>query len=70
MALFAIQLVRFVLAFIPAPVDSEKEVFLEAANDFVIFINQMFNVIIIRFSFLLLFCFTDNIYLTRESHQR
>ena len=70
MALFAIQLVRFVLAFIPAPVDSEKEVFLEAANDFVIFINQMFNVIIIRFSFLLLFCFADNIYLTRESHQR
>ena len=57
MALFAIQLVRFVLAFISVPV--EQLPFLKAAEDFVIVINQMFNVIIIRSSnsfLLLLFC--------------
>ena len=52
MALFAIQLVRFVLPFISVPV--EQFPFLEAANDFVIAINQVLNVIIIRSSFLLL----------------
>ena len=55
MALFAIQLVRIVLSFIPVPV--EQFPFLQAAGDFVIAINQMLNVIIIRSSFLLLlFC--------------
>ena len=56
MALFAIQLVRFVLAFTSVPV--EQLPFFQAAIDFVIFINQMLNVItIIRSSFLLLlFC--------------
>ena len=55
MALFAIQLVRLVLAFIPVPV--EELPFLVVAQDFVVVINQMLNVIIIRSSFLLLlFC--------------
>ena len=52
MALFAIQLVRFVLAFISVPVEQYQ--FLIAANDMVIVINQMLNVTIIRSSFLLL----------------
>ena len=50
MALFAIQLVRFVLQFISVPV--EQLPFLDAAQDFVIAINQMLNVIIIRSFFL------------------
>ena len=55
MALFAIQLVRFVLVLISVPV--EQFPFFEFAGDFVIAINQMLNVIIIRSSFLrLLFC--------------
>ena len=55
MALFAFQLVRFVLVFIPVP--EEKLPFDQAALDFVIVINEMLNVIIIRSSFLLfLFC--------------
>ena len=55
MALFAIQMVRFVLEFVLVPV--EELPFLHAAGDFVIAINQMLNVIIIRSSFLLLlFC--------------
>ena len=54
MALFAIQLVRFVLEFISVPV--EQVHILIAADDFVVVINQMLNVINIRSSFLLLFC--------------
>ena len=45
MALFAIQLVRVVLLFIPQPV--EQEGIFQVAFDFVIAINQMLNVIII-----------------------
>ena len=45
MALFAIQLVRFVLGFISVPV--EQVPFLRAAGDIVLVINQMLNVIII-----------------------
>ena len=52
MALFTIQLVRFVLAFISVP--AEQGPFLLVAADFVIVINQMLNVIIIRSFFLLL----------------
>ena len=52
MALFAFQLVRFVLVFIPVPV--EQLPFLVVALDFVVAINQMLNVIIIRSFFLLL----------------
>ena len=52
MALFAIQLVRIVLSF--TSVTEEQLPFLQAALDFVIAINQMSNVIIIRSSFLLL----------------
>ena len=67
MALFAIQLVRIVVLFLPVPV--EQEPFLAAANNFVIAINQMLNVSyykIISTSIVLLI----KIYLTRESHRR
>ena len=49
MALFAIQLLRVVLSFIPVAV--EQDPFLQTVSDFVIVINQMLNVIIIRSSF-------------------
>ena len=58
MALFAIQLVRFVLAFVSVPV--EQGPFLLSATDFVVVINQMLNVITIRSSSLLFFL-ADNI---------
>ena len=57
MALFAIQLVRVVLAVISVPVEQEFLFF--AAEDIVVVINQMLIVIIISLtsvSFLLLFC--------------
>ena len=53
MALFAIQLVRIAMGFIPVSV--EQLPFLIAASNFVVATNQMLNVIIIRFLFLL-FC--------------
>ena len=60
MALFAIQMVRVVLVFVP--VSAEQLPFLQAAIDFVIVINQMLvNVIIItitRSSFVFLIIFT------------
>ena len=46
MALFAIQLVRVVLGFLSLPVPEEQELFFQAAQNFVISINQMLNVII------------------------
>ena len=58
MALFAIQLVRVVLGSISVPV--ELEPVFEAANDFVIAINQMLNVIII-ISVLFFLFFANNI---------
>ena len=68
MALFSIQLVRVVLGFIRVPV--EQEPFLIGAENIVIAINQMLNVIIIRFFHLYFFCFADNIYLARALHQQ
>ena len=68
MALFAIQLVRVVLLFISMQV--ELGPFYKAANDIVFAINEMLNVIIIRSIYFYFFCFSDNIYLNRESHQR
>ena len=59
MALFAIQLVRLVLFFISVPV--EQLPLLEVGGDFVIVINQLLNVIIIRclfYFFVLLMTFT------------
>ena len=59
MALFAIQIVRVVLVFVP--VSAEQLPFLQAGIDFVIVINQMLNVIIItitRSSFVFLIIFT------------
>ena len=44
MALFAIQLVRFVLPFISVPVEQDHVI--QAGNDFAIVINQMLNVIV------------------------
>ena len=61
MALFAIQLVRVALYyFTSGPI-------FHAANEIIISLNQMLNVIIIRSTS---FVFSDNIYLTRVSHQR
>ena len=58
MALFAIQLVRFVLEFISLPVEQVHILIAAvAADDFVKVINQMLNVIIIRSFFLLLLFF-------------
>jgi hypothetical protein len=68
MALFAIQLVRVVLASIGIQV--EQGPYFRDAIDIVIAINQMLNVNIIRSIYFYFFCFADNIYLTRESHQR
>ena len=68
MALFAIQLVRVVLGLVRVPV--EEEPFSIGAQEIVIVINQMLNVIIIRSIHFYLFCFADNIYLTRVLHQR
>ena len=59
MALFAIQLVRIILLFISVPV--EQLPVLQALTDFATVINQMLNVIIIRFHFYF-FCFADNIF--------
>ena len=57
MALFAIQLLRVVLSFMPVSV--EQDPFLQPASDFVIVTNQMLNVIIIiSTSFVLLITFT------------
>ena len=61
MALFAIQLVRVLFYFLP-DVDRQQ------AYNLVTAINQMFNVII-RSVHSYFFCFTDNIYLARASHQ-
>ena len=60
MALFVIQLVRIVLANLPSAAPY---------TDFIIAINQMLNVITRSFHFQF-FCFTDNIYLARGSHQQ
>ena len=69
MALFAIQLVRVVMAFIIVQVARKQGLYFQGAYDFVVVINQMLNVIIIR-SIHFYFCFADSICLTRESHQR
>jgi hypothetical protein len=62
MALLAIQVIRVVIALLPVqPIYNTV--------DFIAVTNQMFNVIIrsVHFHF---FCFTDNIYLARASHQQ
>ena len=63
MALFAVQLVRVVFSSLPLMMSTA------VAFNFIIGTNQMFNVII-RFVHFYFFCFTDNIYLARASHQR
>ena len=70
MVLFAIQLVRTVftsLAALPDP-DAEMSTSVNIALNIVIGVHEMLNVIIrsVHFYF---FCFTDNIYLARASHQ-
>ena len=79
MALFAIQLVRVVLSSLPMPVPTVQAgqpvapvsatVLIIIGLNFVVVINQMFNVIIKSVHFYL-FCITDNIYLVRASHQQ
>jgi hypothetical protein len=66
MALFATQLGRVLLGSIPVPV--QQEPFLQGAHDIFTAINKMLNVIIIRSVHF--YFFADNVYLTRESHQR
>ena len=66
MALFAIQLVRVVMLIVPV----EQGPYFLAASQIVLVINQMLNVNIIISIHFYFFCFADNIYLTRESHQR
>ena len=68
MALFAIQLVRIVLSFISVPVEQAN--YFKGAYDIVVSINQVLIVNIIRSIYFYFFCFADNIYLDRESHQR
>ena len=67
MALFAIQLVRVVLAIIPVPAVQKPS--LIAAEDIVVAISQMINVIILIFVHFY-FCLADSIYLNRASHRR
>ena len=67
MALFAIQLVRVMVGFIPVTVSQAP--FFIAAEDIVIAINQMLNVIILIFVHFY-FCLADSIYLNRASHRR
>ena len=68
MALFVMQLVRLVLSNIPVP-DAQWPVYV-AAYDFVVVTTQMLTVIIMRSIYFYFFCFADNIYLARVSHQR
>ena len=63
MALFAIQLVRVLLAIIP--VSLGQELIIASCNEIVASINQVLNVIIIRSVHFYFFCFADNIYLAR-----
>jgi hypothetical protein len=65
MTLFAVQLVRVMLYDLSVPLQSADVI----AYTLSLGINQMFNVIIrsVHFYF---FCFTDNIYLARASHQQ
>ena len=67
-ALFAIQLVRVLLFIMLIHWQDVLSANLQISSYFVIGIHQMFNVIIksVHFYF---FCLTDNIYLTRASHQ-
>ena len=70
MALFAIQLVRIVLSSIPMQTaDSEIKQELVIGLNLVLPMHQMLNVIIrsVHFYF---FCFADDIYLARASHQQ
>ena len=62
MALFASQMVRFILALLPVKVEADP-------IGLIYGINEMFYVIIRSIRFYL-FCFTDKIYLARPSHQQ
>ena len=68
MVLFTVQLVRVVLSNLTATSEMEASSFHIALN-LVIGIHEMLNVIIISIHFYF-FCFTDNIYLARVSHQQ
>ena len=67
MALFAIQLVRVVLSSLEEGFGVEAPASVFSAVEFVVPIHEMINVIIRSVHFF--FCFTDNIYPARVSHQ-
>ena len=69
MALFAIQLVRIVVMTLLNPITSMSATRDLIAFDVVVSIHQIFNVIIRSVHFFF-FCFTDDIYLARASHQQ
>jgi hypothetical protein len=68
MALLAIQLIRVLLGYIPAP-DGQLRI-ISGFEGIVIVIHQMLNVIIIKSVHSYFFCFTEIIYLARASHQQ
>jgi hypothetical protein len=70
MALLAVQLVRVMVYSVTLPADPESsQLQVAVAYNIFIGINQVFNVNTksVQFYF---FCFTDNIYLARASHQQ
>ena len=64
MTLFAVQLVRTILYF-----STDTTAFKDSGSVIITGVEQMFNVII-RFVHFYFFCFTNNIYLARASHQQ
>ena len=69
MALFAIQLVRIVLTSL-LDVTSAVPDGIIIAFDFVAYIHAMLNVIKRNLFISTFFCFADNLYLARASHQQ
>ena len=70
MALFAIQLVRVVLTSLWAAQQTNTPVISSIVLNLFYGIHEMLNVIIIRSFLFYFFCFADNIYLARVSHQQ
>ena len=74
MALFAIQLVRFVLStMLPAETEIQLDVgpatAFQLAFEIVVGMHEMFNVNI-KSIYFYFFCFADDIYVARASHQQ
>ena len=69
MALFAIQLARVVITSLDELQAGPTPPSLQIASNLIVIIHQALNVIIKSVHFYL-FCFTDDIYLPRASHQQ